>query len=221
MAIHFANVPATFRNVPRTGTTSFKEWVRKNIEVKDIVIDEQYPDMLLHLSLEEINQRWGTAGTTFGFVRNPFDRLVSVFHFLGQDAKRRIHKRKTNPNYESLVGMPVEADLKVLINYGKGFDYWIKNSNADDSSFILSMFNNKHLHTQMYWYQGNVPDIVIKLENINVEFIKIQELLSCYEPFMHINASIHSQYRDYYTDETRKIATKWLEEDLDTFGYTF
>jgi dimeric dUTPase (all-alpha-NTP-PPase superfamily) len=221
MAIHFPTIPATFRNVPRTGTTSFKEWVKVNIENKDIVTDDRHPNMLSHLTLEEINKRWGTAGTTFGFVRNPYERLVSIFHFLGQDAKKRIQKRKNNSAYEDLARMPVEADLKVLINYNRGFDYWIKNSNTDVGSVTLSMFNNKHIQTQMYWYQHCVPNIIIKLENIDTEFVKVQDLLVCHKPFIHINSSIHTHYRDYYTDTTQKIAAKWLEEDLDTFGYVF
>jgi hypothetical protein len=221
MAIHFPDIPATFRNVPRTGTTSFKEWARTNITNKDIVVDPQHPNMLSHLTLSEIDQRWGTAGTTFGFVRNPYERLVSIFHFLGQDAKKRMQKRKNNLDYEALTRMSIEADIKVMINYNKGFEYWIKNTSTDSNSFTLSMFNNKHTQTQMYWFQHTVPDLVVKLENINTEFVKIQELLNCDKPFVHTNSSIHSHYRNYYNDETKKIATVWLEEDLDTFGYTF
>ena len=54
MAIHFPKVPATFRNVPRTGSTSFKNWARVNIENKIELSDPKNPHMLSHRSLDEI-----------------------------------------------------------------------------------------------------------------------------------------------------------------------
>jgi hypothetical protein len=222
MAIHFPTVPATFRNVPRTGSTSFKYWVRVNIKDKIELYNPNLPHMLTHKNLDEIKQLWPNYGTTFAFVRNPYDRLVSIFHFLGQDAKKRVMKRKNNPNFEDFNRYALESDIKVLLGYRRGFTHWIKHSTlSSDDSVNVPMFNRKDKQTQMYWFNYVVPDVTVRLEQIDTEFIKIQDLLNCHTPFIHINASLHTAYRDYYTDETQKIAAKWLEEDLDTFGYTF
>lgn len=222
MAIHFPTVPATFRNVPRTGSTSFKFWVQTNIKDKVILTDPKYPQMLAHRSFDQIKDLWPDYGTTFGFVRNPYDRLVSIFHFLGQDAKKRIMKRKASLEFADVNDHPIEADIKIMLAYKKGFEHWITNtSQANDDSFTLPMFNNKHRDTQMYWFNHIAPDVVVKLEHMDTEFVKIQDLLGCYVAPLHVNTSIHTAYRDYYTDATQKIAAKWLEEDLDTFGYTF
>ena len=83
------------------------------------------------------------------------------------------------------------------------------------------MLNKKHEETQMHYFSGVAPDIVVKLENMPAEFTKIQELLGCDVEPLHVNSSLHGEYRQYYTDETRKIAAQWLEQDLDTFKYTF
>lgn len=222
MAIYFPTVPATFRNVPRTGSTSFKHWARVNIADKIELSDPKRPHMLTHRSLDEIKELWPNYGTTFAFVRNPYDRLVSIFHFLGQDAKKRVFKRKNNPNFEDFQRYSIESDIKVMLEYKKGFTHWIKSSKVShDNSVNVPMFNRKDEQTQMFWFNHVVPDIIVKLENIDVEFVKIQQLLNCDKPFVHINSSVHTNYRDYYTDETQKIASKWLEEDLDTFGYAF
>jgi hypothetical protein len=178
--------------------------------------------MLTHRSLDEIKTLWPNYGTTFAFVRNPYDRLVSIFHFLGQDAKKRIMKRKNNPDFEDFKRYSIESDIKVMLGYKKGFTHWITTSKlSNDNSVNVPMFNKKDEQTQMYWFNHVAPDITVKLENIDTEFVKIQELLNCDKPFIHLNSSIHTDYRDYYTDETRKIAAKWLEEDLDTFKYQF
>jgi len=92
MSIHFPYVPATYRNIPKTGTTSFKWWSRDNIKNCEILEDPSRIYNMQHLSLEEIQQKWPNYGTTFTFVRNPFDRMVSIFHhvlkfykFIGRD----------------------------------------------------------------------------------------------------------------------------------------
>ena len=223
MTIHFPSVPATFRNVPRTGSTSFKYWVRANIQDREILIDPEHPNMLAHRSLDQIKELWPNYGTTFGFVRNPYDRLVSIFHFVGQDAKKRLKKRVNNSDFEDLTRIPIESDLKILFQYNKGFDHWIRNKHRDDGAIYaaLSMLNNKDEETQMYHFSGVAPDVIVKLENMTTEFVKIQELLGCNVSPMHVNSSLHGDYRDYYTDDTRKIASRWLEQDLDTFKYTF
>lgn len=221
MTIHFSDVPATFRNIPRTGTTSFKFWVRENIRVKEILNDDAHSNMLKHLTLDEIKERWPNYGTTFGFVRNPYDRLVSIFHFVGQDAKKRIMKRRNHVELDILRNIPIEVDLKILFQYQKGFDNWIKNTRQDSDIFMLQLLNNKNTETQMHFFNHVVPDIVVHLENYSAEFTQIQDLLNCNAPPIHTNSSVHKEYRNYFTDETRAIATKWLEEDLDTFKYTF
>lgn len=222
MTIHFADVPATFRNIPRTGSTSFKEWARKHTQTREMLVDPDHPNMLAHRTLDQIKEQWPNYGTTFAFVRNPYDRLVSIFHFTGQDAKRRLNKRNSNASFADIASIPIESDLKIYFQYTRGFDNWIRNTRYDDGAFAaLKMLNNKHFETQTMWLSGVVPDIVVKLENMDTEFVKIQELLNCYEPPIHTNASIHGDYREYYNDETLAIATKWLEEDLDNFKYVF
>ena len=214
MTIHFSNIPATFRHCRRVGSTSFKFWVFENFPDAEVMSDESKKNAgLLNMSLDEINARWTNTGTTFAFVRNPYARLVSIFHWVGQTSTDRIKNKVTD-------NVPFELDIKVALQYAKGFDHWIKNiEHVDYPHGILNLF--KSPRTQMHHFDGVVPDLVVKLENIEAEFIQIQDLLKCYKPIIHRNASKHDDYRQYYTPETIKIAGKWIEEDLDAFGYTF
>jgi hypothetical protein len=175
------------------------------------------------MSLAEIDAKWGTAGTTFAFVRNPYDRLVSAFHFIGQRAKARIESRRTEPN--KTYPYPAEIDIKLMFKCQKGFENWIRdlpNIVQSPLSYTnMALFNEPHTQNQIDCFNGCVPDLVVKLENISTDFVKIQDIIKCYEPFIHENITNHTHYRDYYNTETQKIAYKMIERDLDTFGYTF
>lgn len=221
MTIHFSAVPATFRHCPRTASTSFKFWVLEHIKDADVVIDTANKHGgLQHLTLEQIQSRWPNYGTTFAFVRNPYERLVSVFHFQGQRAIERIKRRA----YSKDEPFTLDIDLKLVFNYKKGFDYWVKNNPVVDK--VSKSFTNMSLYhhpneTQMDCFGGVVPDLIVRLENISTDFSKIQELINCPVPFIHVNGTEHTNYRDYYTTETEQIVRKWVEADLDAFKYTF
>jgi hypothetical protein len=225
MAIHFPNTPATYRNIPKTGTTSFRFWARDHIPSSIIMEDPERPYNMLHLSLDDIKNKWPDYGTTFTFVRNPYDRMVSIFHHVGQDAEERLKERLnggTKNQYGvkkvELDAIPIETDVRIISVYRKGFDNWIRNiqDNAFDGS-LMSLLNQKE--TQMRWLNHIVPDIVIKIEEVNDKFYLLQDLLQCGIPFPHVNKSQHNDYRQYYTPVTQKIVAELFKEDFETFGY--
>lgn len=218
MTIHFKDVPATFRMCPRTGSTSFKFWCYKNIPTAEILLDTTVGNGLRNLSIDEIHSKWENPGTTFGFVRNPYGRLVSVFHFIGQKAKHRLENKLESPYGTK------EDDLKLFFLYQKGFANWIRTRpqiiKSPKDRTNMALFNDPG-QTQMFCYNHVRPDLVVKLEELATDFVKIQELVGCEKRFTCRNSTIHTDYRDYYTDETRSIAEKLIEEDLDEFKYTF
>jgi chondroitin 4-sulfotransferase 11 len=223
MTIHFHSVPATFRPIRRNSTTSFKFWARAHMPDAELLFEEFSDGGLKHMTVKELKAKWPNPGTTFGFVRNPYSRIVSGFHWLGQQAKRRILQRQYNKDANEYP-FPLELDLKLVFYYNKGFDWWIKNTVDLDIPNLnpygtLALFENPK-QTQMFCFDHQLPDIVIKLENMDTEFVKIQRLLDCNAPPFFMNASQHDDYRQYYTTETEKIVRSWVEEDLDTFGYT-
>lgn len=225
MAIHFPVVPATYRNIPKTGTTSFKWWARDNIPNCVIMDDPDRPYNMLHLTFDEIKQRWPNYGTTFTFVRNPYDRMVSIFHHIGQDAQARMQERMRGGTPDEygvkkveLDAIPIEVDIKILSVYKRGFEQWILASedNAFDGS-LLSLLNQKE--SQMRWLDGVMPDLVIKIEEVNQRFHLLQDMLGSKVPFPHINVSKHDDYSSYYNDRTKRIVADMFREDFEVFGY--
>jgi hypothetical protein len=226
MTIHFSNIPATFKHIRRNASTSFKYWTMKNIPSAELLFDPSSKHSgLLHMTTEEITSRWHNPGTTFGFVRNPYARLVSGFHWTGQRAAERLEQRKQNPNKD--YPFSITTDIKILATYKRGFEQWIKqNAKVDfDTSLgpfeTLTLFQSPEKQSQLFCFDYVVPDIVIKLENFEEGFVQIQDLVKCHEPMLYLNASEHDNFQSYYSDELRKIVLPWIEEDLDTFKYTF
>lgn len=228
MAIHFPNVPATYRNIPKTGTTSFKWWARDNISDCIILEDPKRIYNMQHLTLDEIKDKWPNYGTTFTFVRNPFDRMVSIFHHVGQDAEARLKQRPlggTKEQYgvrqEELDSIPIEIDIKILQVYKKGFDHWVHTAVPEykfNDSLNLLLYQKD---SQVTWLNGVIPDIVIKIEEIDSKFKLLQDLLGCTVPFPHINTSSHKHYKEYYNQSSIKLVEELFSDDLNTFNYDF
>ena len=222
MPIHYSHVPATFVNIPKTGTTSLRYWTQDNFPDAEITISKENRNHVSHMSYDEMRQHWNNLGVTFTFVRNPFARLVSMFHHLGQDAEARIRDRTVGFKRFELTVVPIESDIKILSLYKRGFENWVMNMHTQhtDCTLVNAMYSAKD-HTIMHWLSNVVPDIVIKIEEVNTEFSKIQKLLGCDVPLPHANTSEHADYRSYYNDNTIEIVGKWFKQDLDTFNYDF
>jgi len=222
MPIHFPSVPATFINIPKTGTTSLKFWALEHIKDLEITSEASNLDWVSHMSNEELHAKWANLGTTFAFVRNPYDRLVSVFHHLGQNAEERLNNRKAGIMTRDMISVPIESDIRILGVYRKGFEHWIKTDHSSKTDCpMIRMLQDAKKETQLQWLDYELPNIVIKIEDVNTEFHIIQKLLNCQEPFIHTNISSHKPYKEYYTEETQKIVAEWVKEDLEAFGYEF
>jgi len=212
MAIHFENPKATFIHIPKTAGSSFEQWVYTNIP--------DYARERKHAAVAEATDLFGDLGTTFTFVRNPYDRLVSQFHFVGQRAQERIEKRAQGRKVKKSTTQ--EWDIEISKLYNTGFDNWINLVyNKEESAYDLGNHLYKRGVPQTIWFDGKI-DIVIKIENLKTDFKILQELFNCYIDLPVTNTSKRSHYRDYYTNkETRRMADAIVAPDLEKFGYEF
>jgi hypothetical protein len=135
---------------------------------------------------------------SFCIVRNPWDRVVSIYHFA---EKEQLYK---------LYGFSKDIDFteycKILLEY------------KDDPYFIAT---NK----QVDWLKGYCPPKeMLRFENLNEDFsnmLKNYNIAHISDKLPHLNSTKHSNYKDYYTSETKKIIANIFEEDIDTLKYTF
>lgn len=210
MAIHFPKHNATFIHIPKTGGSSFEQWVYNNIHH-----DRQQK----HCTITDAESIWGELGTTFSFVRNPYARMVSMYHFIGQRAIERNQKRKQGLKVKK--STTPEGDFKIEELYNKGFNYWLTSLYNNTEEFIDTPNGDwSRKNPQSYWLEHRV-DILIKLEEINSNLHHLENIFKCKIDLPHLNKSKHKHYREYYNDKTRSIVTELFKEDLETFGYEY
>ena len=129
----------------------------------------------------------------FAFVRNPWDLLVSRYHFLLRTRKHRQHKRVVRlGNFSNYVRWHAAR---------RGGTQW--EMLADTSGQLLA-------------------NDLGRFENLNEDFLRIQLQIGIPPvPLQHRNATERKDYRCYYDDATAElVATRW-RQDVEGFGYTF
>jgi hypothetical protein len=140
---------------------------------------------------------------TFAFVRNPWDRAVSMYHYWRQTFKQS-RVRQENPRITAL------ADEL-------SFTQWVRSVIAHEQFwFFANQFNYLNFH-------GKVGvDFLGRFENLRGDFEVItKEIGLPYVTLPHTNKSDHKPYRELYDDESKKVIAKKYETDIDLFKYTF
>ena len=131
----------------------------------------------------------------FGFSRNPFDRLVSVYHGRTQGKMIQIDAELAEYSFKECVklGKIGTKHCKLLT------EEWFTNENGD-----VAM------------------DFIGKVEKFQQDFDIICDKIGIpRQELPHKNKSRHKPYTEYYDDETREIVAKKYAKDIDYFGYRF
>ena len=151
----------------------------------------------IYNEIKDINPRF-----CFCFVRNPWDRLISIYFYFQQTE----HLNKT---YDK------------IINVGfKDFVFYICNNNSIEGKL------KEHLKLQSDWityFNGNIySDFIGRNENLQSDFNIVCDTLKINQMKLDtLNNSSHKNYRDYYTDETKLLVEKLYQKDIDLFKYKF
>lgn len=215
MALYFLSPKSTFIHIPKTAGSSFQSWTINNSIGS---IDKQR-----HCNADIAEKHFKDLGFTFSFVRNPFDRLVSMFYFSAANAQIRKNE-----------GIGSKVDDRILCFYRLGFDAWVNALKHNDIIFKRyprrDGFQNPagsnqwwDLYTnQVEWFSNKKMDLIIKIENLKHDFLKIQKHFNCYADLPYENTSNRSSYKDYYkSNETKKSVYEIYKVDLDYFNYDF
>jgi hypothetical protein len=78
---------------------------------------------------------------------------------------------------------------------------------------------------ELYTIDGRIAlDLVGSFENLEADFRQVKEALALGDQLAlpKANASERPKgYRDFYSEESRKMIGQWYEREIDLFGYTF
>jgi hypothetical protein len=170
------------------------ESLSSQLESKDTLLNHiNYRDICKILPKDKIDSYF-----SFTFIRNPFDRLVSVFaykHIFILEEVKKLGVNLTEVSFEKFCS-------------------------------LLAYMDNSHVKNQVSFLEkedGSLffPDFIGRFERYSDDTQKLNEILGIFNITYSDNRSYHGFYRDYYTDATKKLVVKLYERDLDTFKYTF
>ena len=150
----------------------------------------------------------------FTFVRNPWDRLVSIYYY--RRPWLRVPDRKDTADWRKLyfkhwVGQLCTSRLRRV---GVGGSPTIP---PEDSKFTGQ---------QVDWIidkDGNIDmDFIGRFENLQNDFDTICGKIGIpSETLPHLRKNEHDHYSECYDDETKRIVAKKFQKDIETFGYEF
>jgi hypothetical protein len=164
--------------------------------------DSNYTLWDTHPKLSTI-QETTVPNFTFTVVRNPWDRMISMYHYMkniaiNQGSQWIKLNNITKDNFPTFEEWLLSIEERIIPT-----DYWFKGTTC-----------------QMAWIDKPV-DLVIRYENLSEEFIKIQDVFNCSIPLPHLYSSGRSNYKDYYTTTSKKFVEQFSLPDIETWKYQF
>jgi len=143
----------------------------------------------------------------FAFVRNPWDRLVSIYNFLNSEDINEQDKKW------------VENNLKKYKNFNEFIKNWLNRKNVLTYHYFFPQF-------EFMCVEGIKPvvDFIGYFENFEEDAKFIADKINIHiqlENFKMAQNKEKIEYTRYYTDETAKIVADVYREDIEIFGYEF
>lgn len=136
---------------------------------------------------------------SFAFVRNPYDRFLSSYHFY-----KDIYTGKRGVNIE--IGK-YKSFNDFCLNF-KNFKYKNDLQFIEQKKFLYNTENKK------------IVNFIGKFENLDDEWKKLCDLLEIeYDKLPIKNASKHKNWEEVYDDKMKNIVYNLFSEDFECFGY--
>lgn len=197
----------TFIRIPKNASTSIYTFFGEANTARNELLSGDNPKHLnifesSHQSISELEYNLGefvVNKPVLAVVRNPYDRLVSMYFF----AKK----------YD--LGKIYDVDTSDFLNFAKGFYRMSK-----DTNFF-------HAMPQVEFIAHNKQDdfTVIRFENLKEElgsFIRKNNISDHFDinKLESLNETTHKHYSEYYCPETIQIVKDMWGSDLEYFSYS-
>lgn len=136
----------------------------------------------------------------FCFVRNPWDRLVSAYHYL----------RKGHPT----------SPIAHTLMRGASFAEFVTETLRSPA-----VARELHIRPQCSFVVDSrgelVVDFVGRFEHLERDFETVARRLGQARKLEAHNQSLHQDYESYYDDQTQKIVADFYRQDIELFNYRF
>ncbi|MEP0072762.1 MAG: sulfotransferase family 2 domain-containing protein [Marinomonas sp.] len=138
----------------------------------------------------------------FTTVRNPFERMVSIWHAL-------IERENYRPTFLPLVGS------ESFLEFVKWITSLAPKERPKGKGGVL-------LYPQSEWLKDVELDKFLKIENIDSEFPSVPFYVKPSEQkkIPKVLARKHKTWSDVQCKETRKLIVDWAKEDFVNFNYS-
>ena len=210
---------AIFIHIPRTGGTSIRKSVTDNFDsfyipnqgnVKDdvqfTVLDHRSPGWYLRRR-RIAKSRWEQS-VKIAFVRNPWDRLVSLYKYLSSYRPYRRRFRVSNALLSS-------------------FDLFANEVASGTSTFVkaVSHYNVRdwsQANPQVRWLEWGV-DVIGRFESLEEDWSRICKSFGIQVGSLSNKnrSKDRTDYRSFYTDELAESVGNYYAEDIARFSYEF
>jgi hypothetical protein len=161
-----------------------------------------------HITTSELKENMENSWNDyfkFAFIRNPFERLVSFYHFY-----KTKQFQQWRPNHKM---------TKEVNSYT--FSEWVQHRKVQQKSKKVPIFKLPQTH----WTdagENQLVDYIGRYENIEEDYKYVLDKLKIkYEPLPLYNKSYHNSCDEYYDDYTISVAKWWYKSDIDRFNYTY
>jgi len=198
--------------IPKTGSTSVQSAL-KRFGFKE---NGQYKKHFTNKEYKEFKRTRNYF--SFTFVRNPFDRLVSEYHFTGRPWYSKIYKIKYDLTFHNYV--------KYVVGEGKPFSRHRFESKSNTvppgRQWAAHMISAGDKDWSMFQFIADGVDFIGRFENFQEDFNTVCNKIGIpQQKLAHVNATKHKHYTEYYNDETRQIVAEKYAKDIEYFGYEF
>lgn len=143
-------------------------------------------------------RRWSER-FTFTFVRNPWDKVASHYHYR------------------------VMTDQTGLATSRLPFNDWVMRAYGERDPLYYDI--PKMFMPQIEWIVDDdrqlMVDFIGHFENLEDDFHAICDILGVGARLPHLKRSVRGDYRELYTAEAAEVVERWFAEDLKRFEYRF